>query len=328
MSAPGWYPDPSGQSGRFRYWTGGSWSAETTTDPTNPAPGAPVGNIANPGSRRPSDRSASGSGRSRRNGLLLGLLALVLAVVVVAGVFIVRGVFGPDGSVASSGPSSTVSSYDDSSPLATPTPTPTPTPSRTRVPSPSPSASPSPAKRNPLTVCPIGGPTIHPPHPSDGRLHGGGLSFAPRSDWADPGSYLEGLSWAYDVTGQDQRTEPQWLAVMAVGSLRAADGFDNPHQSTGGVMQCIATSGYYIDVQSRKDKASRAVKVDGKPGWELRSEIRVDKSGLSVEGDVVDVIVVDTGTKGSLSMFVGAVPIGDEARMATLEHTIKDLQVD
>lgn len=39
-------------------------------------------------------------------------------------------------------------------------------------------------------------------------------------------------------------------------------------------------------------------------------------------------IVVDSRTKGSLSMFVGAVPIDDEARMATLEHTVKDLQVD
>lgn len=310
---PGWYPDPSGQSGRYRYWTGSSWSAQTTTDPTSAPPGQPIsGEVGT--ARTPT--GGDDPGRPRRR----GLLALVVVIVLAASVFVVRGLLGPDGTAASSDPSSTASSYDDSSPLATASPTPTPTPS--------PSPSPSPAKRNPLQACPIGGPTIRQPHPADDRLHGGGLSFAPQSEWADPGDYLQGLSWAYDVTGQRQRTEPQWLAILAVGALRTADGFDNPHQSTEGVMQCIASSGYYTDVVSRKDSASHAVSVDGKPGSELRSEIRVDRPGLSVEGDVVDVIVVDVGANESLAMFVGAVPIGDRARVSILDSTIHDLQVD
>ena len=323
---PGWYPDPSGQSGRYRYWTGSSWSAQTTADPTSAPPDRPAGGQV--GDARAPDGRAD-PGRPRRRGLLVGLLALVVVIVLVAGVFLIRGLLGPGGTVASPDPSSTASSYDDSSPLATasPTPTPTPTPTPSPTPSPSPSRSPSPAKRNPLEACPIGGPTIRQPHPGDGRLHGGGLSFKPHSDWADPGDYLQGLSWAYDVTGQSQRTEPRWLAILAVGALRTADGFDNPHQSTEGVMQCIASSGYYDNVVSRKDIASRAVTVDGKPGWELRSEIRVDEPDLSVEGDVVDVIVIDAGANESLAMFVGAVPIGDRARLATLNSTIHDLQV-
>lgn len=319
---PGWYPDPSGQSGRYRYWTGSSWSAQTTADPTSAPPDRPAGSEVS------GARTAAGQadpGRPRRRGVLVGLLALVVVIVLVVSVFVVRGLLGPESNVTISDPSSTASSYDDSSPLATPSPTPTPTP--TPSPSPSPSRSPSAAKRNPLEACPIGGPTVRQPHPSDGRLHGGGLSFKPHSDWEDPGYYLRGLSWAYDVTGQSQATEPQWLAILAVGSLRTADGFDNPHQSTEGVMQCIASSGYYDNVVSRKDIASRAVTVDGKPGWDLRSEIRVDQPGLSVEGDVVDVIVVDAGANESLAMFVGAVPIGDQTRLATLNNTIHDLQV-
>lgn len=39
MSAPGWFPDPAGVPGRFRYWDGTTWSPTTTTDPSSVPPG-------------------------------------------------------------------------------------------------------------------------------------------------------------------------------------------------------------------------------------------------------------------------------------------------
>ena len=44
MPSPGWYPDPAGTPGRYRYWDGQAWSETTTTDPAaTPPPGsAPV----------------------------------------------------------------------------------------------------------------------------------------------------------------------------------------------------------------------------------------------------------------------------------------------
>ena len=33
---PGWYPDPDGDPGRFRYWDGSRWSTATTDDPRAP----------------------------------------------------------------------------------------------------------------------------------------------------------------------------------------------------------------------------------------------------------------------------------------------------
>lgn len=42
MSLPGWYLDPSGQLGHYRYWNGHQWSAVTTTNPTDPPPGLPL----------------------------------------------------------------------------------------------------------------------------------------------------------------------------------------------------------------------------------------------------------------------------------------------
>ncbi|MFZ1412404.1 MAG: DUF2510 domain-containing protein, partial [Micropruina sp.] len=39
MSNAGWYPDPGGQPGMYRYWTGSSWSAAVTPNPQQPQPG-------------------------------------------------------------------------------------------------------------------------------------------------------------------------------------------------------------------------------------------------------------------------------------------------
>ncbi len=136
------------------------------------------------------------------------------------------------------------------------------------------------------------------------------------------------MDWAHDTAGVSQTTEPGWAAMLAVGSLHGEDGFHRPRQAADAMMQCIASSGYYLDFTGRSDLSFRAVRVDGRPGRALRSEIRVDKPGLSVAGDVAEVIVVDTGDAGRLSFFAGFVPIGDQARTTTLDRTIADLRVD
>jgi hypothetical protein len=90
-AAPGWYPDPGGQLGHFRYWDGRAWSAGTTTDPRTPPPGSPTGSALVPVPTT-SRRSAAP--------WIIGAAALVVALVVAA-VLVVRsidlpGVAGPD----------------------------------------------------------------------------------------------------------------------------------------------------------------------------------------------------------------------------------------
>ena len=48
-SGPGWYPDPGGQPGLFRYWDGRAWSATTTTNPYVGPPTAGPGGLGSPG---------------------------------------------------------------------------------------------------------------------------------------------------------------------------------------------------------------------------------------------------------------------------------------
>jgi hypothetical protein len=93
-------------------------------------------------------------------------------------------------------------------------------------------------------------------------------------------------------------------------------------------MECAASSGYYLYFSGRRDVFRRPVRIGGHRGWALRSEIRVDDPRIRADGDVVEVIVLDTGDRGRLSYFAGFVPIGDRARLAVLDQTIAGLQVD
>jgi hypothetical protein len=172
----------------------------------------------------------------------------------------------------------------------------------------------------------VGDPGARQDHPTDGRIHGGGLSFPEQSGWS-PSTEKSGLTWAYDVDGQDKQIEPQWFAMFAVGALSTADGFEAPHQAAEGVMECTATSDYYDGFQSRRDLFSKRVTVAGHPGWEIRSEIRVQSSKTTLPGDVVDVVVVDLDSPESLAMFWGAVPIGDQAMTRQLDTVVSQLAV-
>ena len=293
MPTPGWYADPAGTPGRFRYWDGRSWSQVTTADPTDPPPGP----------------------RRRRPGPLIALGAALVVVIIIA-VVAVRVVLIGDSNVTDDPlPSSSVSGGDDSSP------TPTPTRSDPATPTPSPAVSTPP----PLIDCPRGDPDARQPYPADGRIHGGGLSFPEQPGW-DPSRLRTGLTWAYDVGAQDKTIEPTWFAMFAVGALSVVDGFEVPAQAAESVMQCTATSEYYVGFTGRADLHSTAVTVAGRPGWSIRAEIRVDSDKTDLPGDVVEVVVVDLGAPEALAMFWGAVPIGDQAMISQLDHVVSQLE--
>lgn len=298
MAQSGWYPDPGGSPGRYRYWDGSNWSIETTDDPRTPPP------------------SAAGAARPRRTGrgpLLIGVL-VVLVIIAVISVMVVRShrsalVLDPDP------PQSTVSGWDDSSPFPSPSPSPSPS-----------SDSPKPRGR---VACADGDPYAVQPHPSDGRIHGGSLSIVqPGGDWQRDDDYAREMTWAYDVAGADEYVEPHWLAMVAVGSVHTDDGFRTPKQAADGLMQCIASSAYYEYFTGRKDDFAKPFSLDGRSGWAMRSQVRVDDPQVRAAGDVVEVIVLKTGTPGQLSFFAGFVPIGDQNRLKILDQTIAGMRVD
>ncbi|SDS17939.1 DUF2510 domain-containing protein [Microlunatus soli] len=305
MAAAGWYPDPDGTPGRFRYWDGNQWSAATSNTPQAPPPG-------------PTGPSAQRRQRGRA-GLLIGGLAVLIVGAIVAAL-IVRALDDHHDTVLDDPdpPPSTASGWDDSSPL--PTATPTPTPSKS-------ARSPSP-RSNPKVACAVGAPTERAKHPDNGRVYGGELSMpSPDSSWNHTNRDAIGLSFAYDVGLVDKIVEANWYESIAVGEVRTEDGFTGPEQAAEAITQCIASSTFYRGFQGRHDVYSKRHDVDGEPGWAVRTEIRVDDAGDDLEGDVSEAIVVDTGEQGTLSFFWGCVPIDDTARLEQLEAVMHDLRV-
>lgn len=305
MSAPGWYPDPSGQPG-FRWWDGRAWS--TQTSPTAGAPplvGAPVVGGGGAGGGGVGGQS---SGGGRRLGPVLAVVVVVAVLALVAALVLPRVLGRSETADPGPQPTSTVSAWDETS-----RPTPTPTPS-----SPEPSSG-----GGELEACPTGDPLTRQDHPADGRIHGGGLSQEPVPGWPDWTPY--GYLWAYDAAGQADPVLPDWIASTTVGAISIADGFAEPQQSAVDMMECLATSDYYQGITGRTDVVSQAVTIDGRPGWWLRSEIRV--AGRDVEGDIADVVVVDDGNGESLSFFSSCAPIDDTERIALIDAARESLRI-
>ncbi len=287
----GWYPDPGGAADRYRYWDGTTWSATTTDDPRDPPP---TGSSASP--------------HRSRIGMIIGVLATVV-ILVIGGTLLVGNLRPvPEDPL----PTSTVSGGDDSSPSE---------PAKPR-----PEASPSGPSPQPLSTCQRGNPNHRSPHPDDGRVYGGNLSFA-EQDSFDPATSEPRLSFAWDVTQQIKIVSqtPGWIAQFAVGQVRGDDFGRAARTTAERVAECLVTGDLYRTYSgARTDVRSEAIKVDGRNGWLIESDIRVTEPGLKIAGDHVILVVVRDG--GNWGLFFGAVPIGDERLTALLEQTLNGLQ--
>ena len=296
---PGWYPDPAGVPGRYRYWDGSRWSTITTDDPHQPlpaagGPGETTGDAAEHG-------AATRASGTRRLPVIIAALVVLLAVVA-AGVGTLR------------------QSADKPAPILTASATPTAGASQSR------SVSPTPATPIPLR-CPKGNPILRDSHPIDGRVYGGNLSFEEQPTF-DRAAVETRFHFAYDVIQQTLTVsqDPGWIAQLAVGQLRANDGFvDGPRNTVENLVHCVITGQMYSPyLPTRSDIRSESLSIDGHPGWLVESEITVDRPDIPVAGDHTIFIVVRDGK--DWGFFFGAVPIGNAQLDAVLARTIRGLR--
>lgn len=298
---PGWYPDPAGAPGRFRYWDGTSWSAETTD---NPASSRPMGFASTSGGVEQDKRDG---GKGPLIALLAGLLVLAL---------LVWAMFFRGGDEFKAVPEDTNS--------ASPT---GPVWNETSPPTPSKGISEPAPTGGAMVECPTGGGDVIPA--TGDLLHAGGLS-APKIDgWDYPPSF--DLRAIHQVQLQlslvkEGSAGTAWLSGQLVGTLLQSEGFREPATAAQQLMACFASSSYYPYFSSRDDLINEHTTIDGRNAWHLRSNIRINSPLLpDIPGDTMDVYVVDTGISDSFAVYCGWFTIGDTERQSQIEKAIASL---
>ena len=210
--------------------------------------------------------------------------------------------------------------------VANPLPSATVSPSPDRTPSPTQPTSAT-ASPVPLVPCPQGNPNQRARHPNDGRVYGGNLSFEAQPTF-EPAALESRFTFAYDVLQQTLPVSqnPPWIAQLAVGQLRARDGFVHDARNTvENFAQCVVTGRMYGPyVPTRGDIRSESLSIDGRRGWLIESEITLDRPDVTLLGDHVIFIVVRDGR--DWGFFFGAVPIGNTQLDAVLAGTVRELR--
>ncbi len=297
MSAPaGWYPDPGGQSGLYRFWNGGTWSATTTDNPASPPPygagppdtpaavtSAPEQLVVNPYDPT--------RGRSTTRWFLTGGAVLLALVVIV--VLVVRGLGGPD----------------DPGPTG-------PTPG-------APSAQ----------TCPdAGSPSASPPPETAGRVRSGSLSYpALPAPFSPPGWEIR-VPFGQEVRSQNATVETStdgrtiWEASVLIARLLAGDGFFGPEQGAKIVTTCVIGKFYGNVEVTRDDRRNAAITVDGRPAWIIESHLTFVVPGIETTGETMIVVVVDTGA-GEAGLFYASIPDSSPQFLAPARRSLADLEV-
>lgn len=160
---------------------------------------------------------------------------------------------------------------------------------------------------------------------SDGRMHGGGLSFEPprSSEWED---YPINMAWLYDHNSTIRVITSGWMSNISVGEVRMDEGFADPRSTAEQLMGCMASSGLYLGFTGREDVANAAYELDGKPGWRITADVLVNTQG-DIKGDVVDIIVVDLGENDTLSVFISCATIENQENLDEVTAAAESLRV-
>ena len=295
MTAEGWYQDPDGSPGRFRYWDGNTWSTQTTANPQNTPPPTP-------------DDNQPGGGRFGERGwiIALAILALVTILVVVLLISATGSMPGTGGKATEDTNSSapTVSAWDETS---TPTYTPPPLPTDT------------------------GGEWVDCPWSTgagrttqrEGRLSSGRLSVTipPRYEMGFGGFVL-----AYDFHGVSREVTFGIASSIGVGRISFADGFNQLSTTATQAMQCWSMTNHSLTTDHVVLIAGEQVTVSGQPGWHVRWEIFYEYEMIS--GEILDVIVVDMGQGADyFGLFLSCRPTGDPDFESSIASATASLQV-
>ncbi len=303
----------------YRYWTGTTWTAAVTSDPSSALPPAgpgqpssfgPAGSYQTyQGGYQPSSgfqgmtggQPAPAPQKKSPIGWIIGLVAVIVVVVLIA-VFAIPRIMG-GGSDPTVGP-------DQSNPTA--------------------------------TICPTAGDgqTNSTNKLENGRLYGGAMSFAQLgSPWEPPHldnrvpygppAYTQSI---LDQAGYDGNPNDSWVSSVVISDLWNGDGFGSVQQGAENLLTCVMGTFYGDTVVGQKDTTGKAHAVDGHDGWLISTTFTFNIPGLNATSEHVYLLVVDTGTASdgseTFSLFYSSVPNTSSQYDADVEKAMAGLTVD
>lgn len=172
-------------------------------------------------------------------------------------------------------------------------------------------------------------PDVGVPHSqvdNDGRMRGGGISVvAPTAEgWVGSPTFMPWMSEQNSIT---REIVPGWVASVDVGTVRNEDGFRNPKQAASAMVSCMASSWMYIDFTGREDLMSEQIEIGGASGWHLQTNIYVNRDD-GIDGDLLDVYVLDVGHDGELAVVAGCATIDDASSISEVRAALDSIAVD
>jgi uncharacterized protein DUF2510 len=170
-------------------------------------------------------------------------------------------------------------------------------------------------------------------HPADGRVHGGPVSYpmlgspwgAPQGEnrvpfGSDVQSQLVPVETNYDGNGSN------WVASVLVGELQAGDGFFTPEQGSQIVVKCILGKFYGDNPVKSNVTVNKATNIDGHDAWLVESKLTFDIAGLQTKGELLIVAIVSAGNRSGL--YYASIPDTTPELVEPARDALKNLKVD
>ena len=295
MAQQGWYPDPGGQAGMYRYWDGTSWSE--IVSPT-PLAGPPSQYGAGPVRQDNTGYVLKEMKPKKPIGMWITIIVgvLVLALIVWFVATRIFGVGGADGG---------------ENPVGNPTGQSCPTAAQENV-----------RVQHPADNRVYGGDLSYPVLPgpwSDIQTDDNRIPFG--RDVAEQTVLIHSNPNPIKLTDW-----VSWVASVMVGELYAGDGFYDPEQASEIVNTCIFRTFYGDTTVTADTLRSEAYSIEGYDGWITETNLSFSIPNLDTTSELAIVIIIKTSSMSS-SIFYASIPNDAMQYKPAVDAAIADLRV-